>query len=76
MCNNFDATHIWKSFVRGGPVAGPTRSLELNILDFFFRGYLKSIVHQTPVDTMEDLTAPIVVASKEIAKTLGMFEGV
>lgn len=74
--NHLDATYPGRWIGRGGPVAWPPRSPDLNPLDFFFWGHLKSLVYQTPVDTLEDLTARIVVASADIASTPGMFERV
>jgi hypothetical protein len=40
----------------GGPVSWPTRSPDLNPLDFFLWGHLKEIVDRDPTD-MGDLTA-------------------
>ncbi|GBM71890.1 hypothetical protein AVEN_238540-1 [Araneus ventricosus] len=62
---------------RGGPVAWPPRSPDRNLLDFFFwEKSLKLLVYQTPVDTLEDPTERIVVASADIPSTPGMFERV
>lgn len=36
--------------------------------------HLKLFIYQTPVDTLEDLTAWIVITSADIANILGMFE--
>ncbi|GFX59897.1 uncharacterized protein TNCV_4984101 [Trichonephila clavipes] len=60
----------------GGPVAWPPRSPDLNSLDFFLWGYLKSLVYQTSVDTMENLTAGIAVTSTGIANSADLFERV
>jgi len=40
---------------RGGPVTWPARSPDLNPLDFFLWGYLKSIIYQDPIETLEEL---------------------
>ncbi|GBL93627.1 hypothetical protein AVEN_25625-1 [Araneus ventricosus] len=74
--NHLDATYPGRWIGRGGPVAWPPLSPELNPLDFFFWGHLKSLVYQTPVDTLEDLAARIAVASANIANTPVMFERV
>lgn len=47
---------------RGGPIAWPPRSPDLNPLDFFLWGYLKNEVYRTPVQTIEDLRDRITVA--------------
>lgn len=51
---------------RGGPVAWPARSPDLNPLDFFLWGFLKQKVYATPVHTREDLINRIGVACNEI----------
>ncbi|KAJ8918641.1 hypothetical protein NQ315_013147 [Exocentrus adspersus] len=51
---------------RGGPVAWPPRSPELNPLDFFLWGYLKSFVYSNPVDTREKLLERINLHCDEI----------
>lgn len=40
---------------RSGPVVWPARSPDLNPLDYFLWGYLKSLIYETPVATLEDL---------------------
>ncbi|GBM95153.1 hypothetical protein AVEN_17586-1 [Araneus ventricosus] len=63
---------------RGGPVAWPPRSPDLNPLDFFFSGHMKSVVYETPVHSAEDLLARIVVAADKINTPpgiLGMYSG-
>ncbi|GFT76601.1 uncharacterized protein TNCV_3678361 [Trichonephila clavipes] len=59
---------------RGGPVAWPPYSPDLSSLNFFFWGHMKSLVYETPVATVEDLTSRIVVASTDIACPLDLFE--
>ncbi|CAH2001904.1 unnamed protein product, partial [Acanthoscelides obtectus] len=44
---------------RGGPVAWPPRSPDLNPLDFFVWGFLKEKVYQTPVTTRDMLISRI-----------------
>jgi hypothetical protein len=40
---------------RGGPVAWPPRSPDLNPLDFYLWGHVKEIVYKEPVNTREEL---------------------
>lgn len=40
---------------RCGEIAWPARSPDLNPLDFYFWGYLKTLVYQIPVNTREEL---------------------
>lgn len=47
---------------RGGPVAWPPRSPDLNPLDFFLWGHLKHEVYRTEVETIDDLRERITVA--------------
>jgi hypothetical protein len=44
---------------RGGPVAWPPRSSDLNPLDFFLLGYVKKIVYQVEIDDLQHLRARI-----------------
>ncbi|GBM19827.1 hypothetical protein AVEN_86164-1 [Araneus ventricosus] len=46
-----------RSIGSGGPVAWPPCSLHPNPLDFFFWGNMKSLIYDTPVDSVEDLVA-------------------
>lgn len=57
---------------RGGPVAWPPRSPDLNPLDFFFWGHLKNLVYKTPVESQEDLLHRIVTHCEEIRNNQGM----
>lgn len=74
--NFLNATYPARWIGRGGPVAWPPRSPDLNPLDFFFWGHMKSLVYETPVDSAEDLVARIVVAADHINTTPGIFERV
>ncbi|GFX83232.1 uncharacterized protein TNCV_4988261 [Trichonephila clavipes] len=69
MGNHFNAIYPGKWIGRGGPIAWTPRFPNLNPLHFFFWGYLKSLVYETTVASMEDITARIVVASAEITRT-------
>lgn len=59
---------------RGGPIPWPARSPDLNPLDFFVWGYLKSLVYRTPVDNIEDLRERIVAGCEVIRQKPGVFE--
>lgn len=48
---------------RGGPLPWPPRSPDLNPLDFFLWGHLKSLVYSTPVNTREELVHRIIMCS-------------
>lgn len=58
--NHLNSTYPGKWIGRSGPVAWPARSPDLNPLDFFVWGHLKSLVYETPVDTPEDLPIMII----------------
>lgn len=51
---------------RGGPVAWPPRSPDLNPLDFFFWGHCKSLVYSQPINNVEVLRQRIVDAFNTI----------
>ena len=57
---------------RGGPHFWPPRSPDLNPLDFFLWGYLKSLVYSTPVTTREQLLDRIITHSTAIRTNPGM----
>lgn len=61
---------------RGGPQPWPPRSPDLNSLDFFLWGHLKSLVYTTPVNTVDDLRNRIIDAFETIRNTPGVFESV
>ncbi|GFV42256.1 hypothetical protein TNCV_3164871 [Trichonephila clavipes] len=52
----------------------PALQSDFNLLDFFFWGHLKSLVSETQVAGVEDLTAKIVVSSADFASCLNFFE--
>ena len=72
--NHPNSTYSGRCIGRSGPVAWPARSPDLNPLDFFFWGHLKSLVYDMPVDTPEDLIARIVVAAGDIPSHIGVFQ--
>ncbi|GFX27255.1 uncharacterized protein TNCV_3340671 [Trichonephila clavipes] len=72
--NHFHATYHGWWITHGELVAWPPCSPDLNPFKFFFWCHPKSLVYETPVATVEDLTARIDVASDDIANTMGFFE--
>ena len=46
---------------------------DLTCLDFFLRGFMKSMVYETGIDSEEDLVACIISAAAEIRETPGIF---
>ncbi|GFV57720.1 uncharacterized protein TNCV_1552121 [Trichonephila clavipes] len=71
--NHLFATYPGRWIEHDKPVARPPCSLDINPLDFFFRSDMKSIVHETRVASVEDLTAR---SSAEIESTPELFERV
>lgn len=62
---------------RGGPIPWPPRSPDCNPLDFFFWGYLKSLVYDVgPVPSIEVLRQRIIDGFEEIRNTPGVLERV
>lgn len=61
---------------RGGAQDWPARSPDLNCLDFFFWGHLKTLVYRRPINTVADLRDRIVAACETIQNTQGIFERV
>lgn len=51
---------------RGGPVAWPPRSPDITPLDFYFWGFIKSLVYITPPETLDVLKARITAAAHAI----------
>ena len=47
----------------GGPIAWHARSTFLIPLDYFLWGHMKGLVYETPVDSEEDLLAPVMAAA-------------
>ncbi|GBM66894.1 hypothetical protein AVEN_263951-1 [Araneus ventricosus] len=58
---------------RGGPVQWPARSTDLSCLDFFCWGQMKTLVYETPVDSVEDAVARISVTAGEMRDMSGIF---
>lgn len=61
---------------RGGPIAWPPRSPDLNPLDFFFWGYLKDFVYSREITSREHLWARINLGCNLIRNNIEMFEDV
>ncbi|KAJ4431598.1 hypothetical protein ANN_20197 [Periplaneta americana] len=61
---------------RGGRIAWPSRSPDLNPLDFYLWGHLKSLVYSSPVPDLESLRNRIVACSEDIRNTPGVWDRV
>lgn len=61
---------------RGGPVAWPPRSPDLNPLDFFLWGYMKSAMYDTPIVDEEDLVARLAIVAGNVRDIPDIFERV
>lgn len=61
---------------RGGPQFWPPRSPDLNSLDYYLWGHLKTLVYNTPVPTLEELRNRITEGCDTIRNTPGIFERV
>lgn len=61
---------------RGGPVAWPPRSPDLNPLDFYLWGHLKDAVYTTPVNTVVELEERIYAAFQQVRHNPGICERV
>ncbi|KAJ4448405.1 hypothetical protein ANN_10421, partial [Periplaneta americana] len=59
---------------RGGPIAWPPRSPDLNPLDFYLWGHLKSLIYSSPVPDLESLRNRIVACSEDIRNTPGVWD--
>ena len=57
--------------VRGGPTTWPPRSPDLIPIYFFRWGYIKDIVHSTPVSDLKDLFRRIVAVRVTVVLTRG-----
>ncbi|GBN58239.1 hypothetical protein AVEN_251660-1 [Araneus ventricosus] len=60
----------------GGPVLWHARSPDLTCLDGFLWGYVKSLVYETPANSVEDLFARIAAAAGEGRDTSDIFANV
>ena len=73
---HLNETFLEKWIGRGGPVAWPPRSPDLNMLDFFLWGYLKSLVYAEPIRTLEELQQRVLHCCHTIRAQPGIFERV
>ncbi|GFU91382.1 uncharacterized protein TNCV_2541501 [Trichonephila clavipes] len=71
--NHLHTTYPGKGIVYDETIAWPTCSPDLDLLDFFC-SHLKSLVYETLVAMVDDLTSRIVVASGNIVNTPDLFE--
>jgi hypothetical protein len=67
-------THPNRGIGRGGPIAWPPRSSDLNPLDSYLYGHLKALVCAAPVDNEESLYRRIVDACQTIHNYPSIFE--
>ncbi|GFS84977.1 uncharacterized protein TNCV_1305861 [Trichonephila clavipes] len=74
VCNHLHTSYLGRWIGRSGAIAWPSRSPDLDPLDYFIWDHLKWLVCETLVATLEDLIARIVVASAVIASTPDLFE--
>lgn len=61
---------------RGGTESWPARSPDLNSLDYFLWGHLKTLVYSQPIQTEEELRNRIIVSCEAIRNTPGIFQRV
>lgn len=61
---------------RGGPVSWPARSPDLNPLDFWLWGHLKTLVYATPINDVQTLQERVVHACQHIREQAGVFQRV
>lgn len=76
VCNFLNASFPNRWFGRNGPLRWPPRSPDMNPLDYFLWGHMKTIVYRTDVENAEDLQQRILAAGEEIRNTPGVFERV
>lgn len=74
--NHIGNTYGEKWIAREGPVPWPPRSPDLNPLDFFLWGHLKSIVYSSPVVSLQNLRQCIENGIENIRQMPGVFERV
>ena len=72
---HLDSQFTNKWIGRNGPMNWPARSPDLNPLDFFLWGYVKSLVYETPVHNEEELLARIEAAFDTVRNDPDMLAG-
>lgn len=66
-CRNYLNVHFPNRWIgRAGPIAWPARSPDMTPADFCVWGHIKTIVYETPVDTVEELVARIILAFDDL----------
>lgn len=73
---HLNATFNLRWIGRGGPVAWPARSPDLNPCDFYLWGHLKDIVYKNEVRDEEDLRRRIIEGCQTIRNMPGIFQHV
>ncbi|GFU48866.1 hypothetical protein TNCV_2024251 [Trichonephila clavipes] len=61
---------------RGGPVARPPSSSTMSCFGVFFRGRLKSVVYEIPLDCEKDPIARLAAPTGEVQNMSGIFQSV
>lgn len=74
--NHLNTTFGERWIGRGGPQPWPARSPDLNPLDFYLWGHLKSVVYATPVPDVAELRERIINGCIQIRGMPGIFERV
>lgn len=70
----FDAQFPNRWIGNGGPIPWSAWSLDLNPIDFFLWGHLKSLVYETPVDREDELLPRIQAACEQVRTIPRVFE--
>ena len=55
---------------RGGPISWPARSPDITPLDFFFWGYVKDRVFQTPINDLDELKEKITTVVNQVNRVM------
>ncbi|GBM56720.1 hypothetical protein AVEN_224764-1 [Araneus ventricosus] len=73
---NLNVTYGKHWICRGSSVQWPARSPDLSRLEFFCWGEMKTLVYETPVDSVEDVVTRISVPAGEMRDIPGIFKNV
>lgn len=71
--DHLNQTHPDRWIGRGGPISWPPRSPDLNPLDYFLWGYLKSLVYSVSVENVQQLEQRVIDCCEEIRNKEGVF---
>lgn len=74
--NHLDQTYPNRWIGRGGPMAWPARSPDLNPLDYFMWGYIKQVVYRGDVHDQQRTKTLIVDAFKSLKDSAGLVKAV